>query len=281
MSGEDVAAAVRQARQESGLKQTEVARAAGIAPSYLSRIESAAWNGGGPLPSDQVLRALARVLSLSSTELIRGRDRARRELGGDAAAAAAAFGGTRPYAVRTDEAAIYQAGRELVARNPRRGTVRATGTLLLHGAGSGAGRAEASLAAALGDSLAEHPGTTILRVCAATPESFGTMRAETARLAGSGREAAAATVRTRFCFGNPLAVDFLITEHEALIVVPRGRRQPRPAACLVVDDPDFVHALQDWYDEFVWDPACDWAEIDQRRLVEALDEVEARLAAAR
>lgn len=81
-AGLDLASAVREARLAAGLQQVELARRAGITPSYLSRIEGAAWNHGGPWPSDQILRSLARTLSLSSADLLDMRNRARRAADG-------------------------------------------------------------------------------------------------------------------------------------------------------------------------------------------------------
>ncbi|MGH9278512.1 MAG: helix-turn-helix domain-containing protein, partial [Acidimicrobiales bacterium] len=80
MTSEDadgLGSTVRAARLSLGLSQAALARRAGISPSYLSRIEGAAWLNGGPWPSDGVLRALARALNLSSTSLIERRERAR------------------------------------------------------------------------------------------------------------------------------------------------------------------------------------------------------------
>ena len=68
--GPDLASAIADARRAAGLTQAELARRAGISPSYLSRIESAAWERGGPLPADGVLRALARALGVSSVEMV-------------------------------------------------------------------------------------------------------------------------------------------------------------------------------------------------------------------
>ena len=53
--GGDLASVITRARMAADLSQVELARRAGIAPSYMSRIEGAAWNFGGPWPSDQVL----------------------------------------------------------------------------------------------------------------------------------------------------------------------------------------------------------------------------------
>ena len=69
-------------------------------------------------------------------------------------------------------------------------------------------------------------------------------------------------VRTRSCVANPLCADVLIGDSEALIAFPTSRDRPDLRACVVIDDPGFVRALQEWYDEFVWDPSGDGGEGD-------------------
>ena len=41
-------------------------------------------------------------------------------------------------------------------------------------------------------------------------------------------------------------------ESSALIAVPDRRGHPELRSALVVDDPDFVNVLRDWFDEYVW-----------------------------
>ena len=74
----DLADAIRDARVARNLSQVELARRVGVHSTYLSRLEGATWERGGPWPSDGVLRALARVLDLSSSTLIELRASAQR-----------------------------------------------------------------------------------------------------------------------------------------------------------------------------------------------------------
>lgn len=228
-AGLDLANAVREARLATGLQQVELARQAGITPSYLSRIESAAWNSGGPWPSDAVLRSLARRLSLDAKELIDMRNRARRT--------AAPPGEREPvrswlpgptamrYVVSDDEAPdVYEAAAGLVARNPAGGSLRAA-TVVSAGHRPGDAGGRHLYADALRRKLDDDPATTCFQV------------------AGAGA-----------------CAEVLIGDNEALIAVPTCRDRPDLRACVVIDDPGFVRALQQWYDEFVWEPSGDGGE---------------------
>jgi hypothetical protein len=185
----DLAGTVRRARAGLQLSQAELARRTGISPSYLSRIESAAWERGGPWPAD---------------------------------------------------------GVRLVDRNPRRGTFRSVHVAAPPGP---APRDDSppTYVDALADRLAEAAETLLYRVCAPARHSPEAARATVDRWS-------APNARARIAFANPLVMDVLIGEHEALIALPDRRGDPHLAACLVVDDPDFVDAIRRWFDEWVWEP---------------------------
>jgi len=266
---------VTRARQASGLPQIELARRAGIAPSYLSRIEGAAWRSGGPWPSDQVLRSLARHLGVSSTELVRLRNEERAKSGSPVGRRR---GWSGPgYTVCTDSDGVYQAAKSLVDRNPPRHAVRTTSVRLLEGDQDRPTLWQAEFIRSLSDKVSDDPESTLYRVCASSADNVALVRRTAVRLAGDRPPAEVRNIRSRFCFGNPLVLDFVIGANEALIAIPDRRSQPSPRACVVVDDPDFVTAMQDWYDEFIWEPACDWVELSYDDLDAAMDEVETRL----
>lgn len=247
MAGE-LSSIVREARQGLGLTQAQLAKRAGISPSYLSRIESAAWERGGPWPADGVLCALARALGLSSTELVGLRNRAR---SGQAQytqhpEGLARANGRPPYAVRIGADEVDAAARRLVEGNPRRGTFRSVQVSAPH-ATARTDQPASTYVDALADRLSESGESLLYRVCAPSRHQPDPVRSTVDRRS-------AANVRARVAFTNPLVLDVLIGEHEALIALPDRRGHPHLAACVVVDDPDFVDAMRRWYDEWVWEP---------------------------
>jgi transcriptional regulator with XRE-family HTH domain len=259
------------------LSQVELARRAGIAPSYMSRIEGAAWNFGGPWPSDQVLRSLARVLGLSSTELIAMRTKARQASG---EASGRPRGWTGPgYTVSADNDGVYESARRLIDRNPPRQAIRTTSVRMLLGAEGPPSERQIDFNQTLTDRLVSDPGSTLFRVCASSAENLKLVKENAERLAGGRKPSEVRNIRSRFCFGNPLILDFIIGANEALIAIPDRRGHPDLRACLVVDDPDFVAAMQDWYDEFIWEPSSDWVEVRYDQMDEALEAIESRLRA--
>lgn len=273
----DLATAITSARRAAALSQVELAKRAGIAPSYLSRIEAASWRAGGPWPSDQVLRSLARYLGVSSTELIRLRNEERAAIG---VPVGRRRGWSGPgYTVCTDSDGVYQAAKSLVDRNPPRHPVRTTSVRLLEGQQDSPTLWQAEFVRSLTEKVSNDPESTLYRVCASSADNIALVRQSAVRLAGGRPPADVRNIRNRFCFGNPLVLDFIIGANEALIAVPDRRSRPSLRACVVVDDPDFVTAMQDWYDEFIWEPACDWVELTYDNLGTALDEVEARMRA--
>ncbi len=270
-----MATTIVRARRASGLSQVDLARRAGIAPSYLSRIEGAAWRTGGPWPSDQVVRALARHLGVSSTELIRLRDEERSASG---APITRRRGWSGPgYTVCTDGDSVYQAAKALIDRNPPRHPVRTTSVRMLEGEQDTPTLWQAEFVRSLTEKVTNDPESTLYRVCASSADNVALVRRTAVRLAGGRPPDEIRNIRSRFCFGNPLVLDFIIGANEALIAIPDRRSRPSLRACVVVDDPDFVAAMQDWYDEFVWEPSCDWTELYYNTLQTALDEVETRL----
>ena len=123
----------------------------------------------------------------------------------------------------------------------------------------------------LTDRLVGDPGSTLFRVCTSSAENLKLVKENAERLAGGRKPSEVRNIRSRFCFGNPLILDFIIGANEALIAIPDRRGHPHLRACLVVDDPDFVTAMQDWYDEFIWEPSSDWVEVRYDEMDEALE----------
>jgi transcriptional regulator with XRE-family HTH domain len=249
----DLAGVITEARRAAGLSQAQLARRAGISPSYLSRIESAAWERGGPWPADAVLRALARALGISSTRLVALRRAARdRQV-----PPPPGRGGWRtPYAVSVGPEAVDAAARDLVVRNPHNGSLRSAQVLTLE-----ADPDEPSYLDTLGSAMASRPDSILYRVCASDRRHVATARATVERLAGGRSPSGAVNVRTRVPFANPLVLDVLIGDNAVLFAVPDRSGHPHLRAGIVVDDPDFVAAVRDWFDESVWDPPCGYADV--------------------
>ena len=236
----ELANVIVEARRAAGLTQAQLARRAGISPSYLSRIESAAWERGGPWPADPVLRALARALGISSTRLVALRRAAKDRHG---VAPAPALGTSRtPYVVSIGSQAVDAAARDLVVRNPPDGSLRSAQVR--------AGEADPdapSYLDTLVSAMAARPDAILYRVCSSDGR----------RVAGERSPAGAANIRTRLTFTNPLVLDVLIGENEVFLAVPDRRGHPYLRAGIVVDDPDFVASVRDWFDESVWDAPGD------------------------
>ena len=232
----DLATVILEARRAAGLSQAELARRAGISASYLSRIEGAAWERGGPWPGDSVLRALARALGLSSTDLVAMQQAARtRSAPPPTTGHRARKSGRLPYAVSVGHDEVDRAARDLIGRNPPGGTLRSVHL--------GAAATDPSYDDALVSAPAGDPRTMLYRVRSPAAASIPS------RTAGS-----PGNVRTRHTSSNPVVLDVLIGDHEVLLAAPDRRGLPYLRAGVLVDDPDFVAALRQWFDESIWDP---------------------------
>jgi transcriptional regulator with XRE-family HTH domain len=275
--GDDLAAVIRRRRIELGLSQVALADRSGISPSYLSRLEGAAWEHGGPWPSDNVLRALARTEGLSSTRLIELRDEARGDAEGPRSARVPRRSGNDALTVVIGNDKTYAAVRRMVGRNPAGGSLRTLDTFVLDYPSAPVQPSQLALWDDLGARLADEPGTILYRVCASSPEHFPMIREKTHRLAGGRDPMAIGNVRTRFCFRNPLVLDIMVGEQEAFIGVPGRNGHPDLRAGIVIDDPDLVDALRAWYDEFIWESTCDCADIRYPVADASLDAIEAAL----
>ncbi len=122
----DLATAIRDARVARNLSQVELARRVGVHSTYLSRLEGATWERGGPWPSDGVLRALARVLDLSSSRLIELRASAQRIAQSNGRTVRRRSADRKAsYAVSIGDQPVQSAARSMVERMPSGGTIRA------------------------------------------------------------------------------------------------------------------------------------------------------------
>jgi len=214
-----LAAAVRAARAHLGLTQAELARRAGVTASYVSRIESAAWERGGPWPSDDVLRALSRVLGCSSTGLVRMKDHARER----AAQSKPHRAGSPKYAIGIGDEDVLRAAQDLLERNPPRGSLRVSSQLFEDSGGS---VSDASLADVLGRRLAEDTAAVLYRMCVVHRGGLEDVRATAHRLAVGRDPRSVRNIRLRCCFAPPALFDVVVGEHEALIAIPDRAGHP-------------------------------------------------------
>lgn len=251
---ESLSTTLRAQRLARELSQAQLADRAGIHPSYLSRIESAAWERNGPCPSDSVLRGLGRVLGVSPSELIHLRDLVPRRAGSKGRGGTWARANCRsPFSVAVGDEQVQASTRRLIERNPKGGTFRFADVLVSEEPHADRGPDSDSGMDALGARLADDPGAMLRRVCTSDRENLELVRSRTERLAGGRVPGEVANIRTRFTFASPLVLDVLIGEHEVLVAVPDRRGHPYRRASITVDCPDFVAALRDWFDELIWD----------------------------
>ena len=211
---------------------------------------------------------MARALGLSSTALVALRRTAKGSR--DVPSPLARANRRPPYAVSMGPVEVDQAACDLIERNPAHGTLRSAQVFLSDTLDEG--ELEPSYLDTLGATMAASPDAMLYRVCATDRRSLGTARATVDRLSGGRPPRHAGNVRTRIALANPLVLDVLIGDHEVLLAVPDRQGRPHLRAGIVVDDPDFVTALRDWFDETVWDARCLDADLRGDAFDDAIDE---------
>jgi len=169
---------------------------------------------------------------------------------------------------------VYRAAADLIARNPQGGSLRAA-TVDPAARPPGNAEGQALYVDALRRKLADDPAATYLGVAGTTARGSEMLHHLTLQQQLPG-DAGAGRVRTRFALDNPLCANVLIGENEAVIAIPARRDRPDLLSCVVIDDPDFVRAMREWFDEFVWEPPGGWVEADAASTDEGPDEVERR-----
>ncbi len=163
--------------------------------------------------------------------------------------------------------AVDAAAREVVRRNPPQGTLRSAQVFVAESLDGD--ELEPSYLDTLGTTLAASPDAMLYRVCASDetrstrhePPSIG-CRADDRR----DRPAMSAP-------GSPSPTRLSSTCSSATTrccwPCPTGAASPHLRAGIVVDDPDFVAALRNWFDETVWDPKCWYADLRGNTVDEA------------
>jgi len=99
------------------------------------------------------------------------------------------------------------------------------------------------------DRLRNDPEAQYLRaIRATTPDGWKQLRKRTEELLSLPYSNA----RVRFYHDNPLAMDCLIGEREALIAFPDRATYPHLGVAILIRDPDAVESLRQWYGDFIW-----------------------------
>ncbi len=161
---------------------------------------------------------------------------------------------------------VYEAAKTLVEESPRNARYWAT-SIWTSGRGPDETEAAKRYWKSLIERLKNENEAEYRRAC------FARSREDIQRQADRAKELlAAGQARIRFYAENPLAVDFLIGEREAIIALPDRRVFPLLRVAIRVRDPEMVTVLRQWYEEFIWD--ADVEKQDIRTAKDAEDLVE-------
>jgi hypothetical protein len=67
--------------------------------------------------------------------------------------------------------------------------------------------------------------------------------------------------QAKFYFENPLVLDCLIGEKEAILGIPDRGSFPHLRSGIVIRDPQMVDSLRQWYQDFIWNSSVDKLEV--------------------
>jgi hypothetical protein len=166
--------------------------------------------------------------------------------------------------------AIYHAATRLVKNSPPRGRLWAT-SLWLHATLGEEAPMFGRYFHAILDRLRNDPETQYLRAIRATnPKGWERLRKRTEELLALPHSNAG----VRFYHDNPLAMDCLIGEQEALIGFPDRATYPHLGVAILIRDPEAVESLRQWYLDFIWNGPVANTPI---RTKEDLEEIEKTL----
>lgn len=77
----------------------------------------------------------------------------------------------------------------------------------------------------------------------------------------------------RFYLENPLALDCLIGEHEAIIGFPDRATYPHLGVAVLIRDPQVVESLRQWYRDFIWEAQVKKRDIRTEEDLQELDKL--------
>jgi len=144
---------------------------------------------------------------------------------------------------------IYHAATRLVKNSPPRGRLWATSLWLYATPGEEAPMFGRYFQAIL-DRLKSDPEAQYLRAIQATnPKGWEELKKRTEELLALPHSNAS----VRFYHANPLTMDCLIGEREALIGFPDRATYPHLGVAILIRGPEAVESLRQWYRDFIWE----------------------------
>lgn len=266
-AAERLGARLRLARRERGHGNWSLAWVAarvGRSRVWLNRVELGyAKDGGYPLPTDADLLALGQLLEIDAGDLLALRDEARLELDKREPQRRAPTQHQGPSGRRAQVAIfrgdenVYRAAADLLERQSSDARLKVTHVVTLQADPEGMQPYQRDYVSALAEFLRDNRRTAALEraVHAPSSDALRMAKAKTEALAGTRAPQDVHNIETRFCLANPVLLDVLIGEREAMISVPDHRGHPTLSASILISDSIFVEALKTWFQQIVWKSA--------------------------
>lgn len=161
--------------------------------------------------------------------------------------------------------AIYQAATRLVQNSPPRARLWATSMWLYTTLGEEAPSFNPYFQT-LTNRLEHDPESQYLRAIRATgKKGWAQLRRRTQELLSHHNAG------VRFYLENPLALDCLIGEREAIIGFPDRATYPHLGVAVLIRDPQAVECLRQWYRDFIWEAPVEKRDVRTEKDLEELD----------
>lgn len=127
---------------------------------------------------------------------------------------------------------------------------------------------------AMGRFLKDNPHSVLKRAeYVGSPEHLK-MAEETDRWNAGGRKIEKVhNVKLKYFVRNPLLMDVLIGQREAILVLPQNTANPRLSIALLVRDKLFVESLRSWFDEVLWDYPATSQTVDYQNYEESFSKI--------
>ncbi|MFN3762657.1 MAG: hypothetical protein ACK4WK_05570, partial [Anaerolineae bacterium] len=161
--------------------------------------------------------------------------------------------------------AIYQAATRLVRNSPPRARLWATSLWLYATLGKEAPGFDPYFKTILSRLEQDREAQYLRAVRAVGRKEWENLRRRTQELLPH------PNAMVRFYRENPLALDCLIGEHEALIGFPDRATYPHLGVAVLIRNPDAVESLRQWYRDFIWEAPVVKQDIRREADLEELD----------